>query len=67
MKSVTDQLRDAIENCGLSQLQIAKAADVHQAALNRFVRRERGLTDRAIDKLCKYFGMRLTDPKIKAE
>ena len=63
MKTVTEQLREAILSSDQSQLQIAKATHIPQPVINRFVRAERGISDKALDKLCRYLGLHLAPRK----
>lgn len=58
-----DELRQAIENSGLSLYRIAKDSGVAYQVLHRFARGERDLTLETASKLADYFGMRLTRPK----
>ena len=61
----SDQLREAIRRSGQSLLGIAQATGVDDGILSRFMRNERGLTTRSIDKLCQYFGLELRESKQK--
>jgi transcriptional regulator with XRE-family HTH domain len=56
---ISDDLRRAIEKSGQSQLQIAKATGVSQPVINRFVRRERGISFDAAERLAAYLRLRL--------
>ena len=57
--SVSDQLRKAIQECPLSQNQIARNAGVDPGVLSRFMRGERGITDETFSKLCKFLRLEL--------
>ncbi|GMV98172.1 MAG: hypothetical protein AMXMBFR83_25240 [Phycisphaerae bacterium] len=57
--AVSGPLRQAIAESGLSVNAIATRAGVQQAALSRFVRRERGLTLETVDRLAAYLGLKL--------
>lgn len=50
-RPLSEQIRRAIETCGLSRYQIAKQTGVEQSALSRFVSGERGFTTASLDKL----------------
>ncbi len=60
-----DQLRQAIEHCGLSLCRLAEATGVNKAQLSRFLRRERSLNLTAIVKLCHFLGLYLTGPGLE--
>lgn len=62
--SVSDQLREAIENYG-SVYSVARDSGVAQSTLHRFVRKERDLYVSTVDQLCTFFGMHLTRPTTK--
>jgi transcriptional regulator with XRE-family HTH domain len=65
--SISEQLREAIEQSGLSLREIAKASGVTQPALSYFLSEKpsqrRGIHIETADKLAEYFGMALTAPK----
>ena len=61
--ALQDQLRQAIENSGLSLYRIAKDSGVAYQVLHRFARGERDLTLETATRLADYFGMRLTRPR----
>jgi hypothetical protein len=62
--AISDQLRQAIRDCGLSLNQIAKGAGVDQPMLSRFMSSDGQANDirlqRNADKLADYFGLELT-------
>jgi len=60
MKTVADQLRDAIRECGESVYAVAKHAGVDASVLGRFVRGERGIGLGTAAKICGYMGLTLT-------
>jgi plasmid maintenance system antidote protein VapI len=64
VKTLTDQLKDAVAESGLSVYEIAKATGIPQPVLHRFVAGDRPTIrlDTA-EKLATYFAMRLTVPK----
>lgn len=51
---LTDQIRQAIEDCGETRYQIWKATSIDNATLCRFVSGERGLSMEALDTLAEY-------------
>ena len=57
--SVSEQLRKIIAGDLRSQADIARGAGVAPASLSRFMRKERGLCDSNLDKLCKYLKLEL--------
>jgi transcriptional regulator with XRE-family HTH domain len=56
---LTEQLRQAVLNCGQSQYAICKATGIDKAALSRFVSGERGVSMTALDALGDYLGLKL--------
>ena len=48
---ISDQLRQAIRDSGLTRYRIAKETGLSQVTLSRFFNGERGLTLKALDKL----------------
>jgi plasmid maintenance system antidote protein VapI len=61
--SLTEQLLDAIDNSGVTLYRVAKDAGISYAIIERFTKRERGITLETADKLAAYFGMKLTKPR----
>jgi transcriptional regulator with XRE-family HTH domain len=57
---LVQQLRDAIEGCGLSLNRLGKSSGVATPQLSRFMRGERTLTLPAAEKLCEALGLELT-------
>ena len=53
------ELQQAILRSGLSLNQLGKQTGVSQAQLSRFVRGDRTLTLPAVDKICRFFGLKL--------
>ena len=62
---ISDQLRKAIKNSGLSSRDLAEATKVDHTSIARFLGKKRSLTLDAVDKLCEYFGLALTDEPAK--
>jgi len=50
-ETVSEQIRRHVRECGLSGYAIAKAADVDESALSRFLTGERGISAKALDRL----------------
>ena len=57
--TITEAVRRAIEESGLSRYAIAKASGVTQAALSRFVAGKRGLTTDTLDRLADVLGLEI--------
>lgn len=53
---VSDQLRQLIDNCGLSRYELAKQTGIDESTLSRFMSGERGLSMKAVDTLGEFFG-----------
>ena len=61
--ALQDQLRQAVQDSGLTLYAVAKGAGIAYPVLYRFASGERDLTLTTASKLTEYFGMRLTRPK----
>jgi plasmid maintenance system antidote protein VapI len=61
--SLSQQLREAIEESGLTLYRVAKDSGLPYAVLHHFANKTRGLTLESADKLAEFFGMHLTRPK----
>ena len=57
--TVSELLRTAIEKSGLTLYRVAKNAGVGYTTLHRFMHRERSLSMKALDILCKSMGLEL--------
>lgn len=57
--TLTDQIRQAVEDCEKSRYQIAKETGVDKAALSRFVHGERGLSVENLDLVAECIGLRV--------
>ena len=64
-KCASEQLRQAIRDRGESLCQIAHGSGVDDGLLSRFMRDERGITSRTLDRLCKYLNLELRESKRK--
>ncbi len=54
---LSDQLRQAVENCGQTRYAISKATGIAEATLSRFMTGERGLPMKTLDKLADYLDL----------
>ena len=59
--SVSDQLRQAMRQYG-TVYAVYRDSGIDQAVLRRFAARQRGLSIETIDRLCAFFGMKLSKP-----
>ncbi len=51
MKQLSDQIRDAVESCGLSRYRIWKETGIAEPSLSRFVQGKGGLSLESLDLL----------------
>jgi hypothetical protein len=54
---LSDQIRNAVANCGKSRYAISQATGISQATLSRFMAGERGLPMKTLDVLADYLGL----------
>ncbi len=54
LTSLSDQIRQAVNDCGVSQYAIAQETGIDRSALSRFMRSERGLPIPKLDTLAAY-------------
>jgi transcriptional regulator with XRE-family HTH domain len=59
-KLLTDQLRQAIDDSGLTRYQIAKATGIDESALAKFYNGRRGLSMQALNALGEFLELRIT-------
>ena len=59
-KKLTDQIRQAIDDSGLTRYRIALDTGIDESALAKFYNRKRGLSLDNLDLLCGYLGLRIT-------
>lgn len=59
-KTISDQVRQAIDASGLTRYEIAKRAGIDQSALSKFYHGQRGITTETLDKIAKVLGLRIT-------
>ena len=63
MRRLSDQLRAAIDASGMSRYAVAKAIELDQATMSRFMSGKAGLSVETIDRLGELLGMRLVATK----
>jgi len=63
---LTDQLRAAVVESGLTLGQITRDTGIDKSALSRFVNGERGVSMEALDKVGEYLGLRIVGDKPRA-
>ena len=59
-KPLTDQLRQAIDESGLTRYRIAKETGISESALSQFYNGHRGLSMGALNALGEYLQLRIT-------
>jgi len=62
-KSITDQLRKAIETANVSRYEISQRTGVAQQTLSKFVLRERGISLASLDAVAEFLGLELVKRK----
>ena len=58
-KKMTDQIRQAIDECGLTRYRIAKETGIDESALAKFYNSRRGLSLDALDRLGEFLELRI--------
>ena len=66
-EKLTEQVRQAIENCGKSRYQISHDTGIDQATLCRFMGGKGGLSNPILDTLGEYLGLRIATGKPRAK
>jgi transcriptional regulator with XRE-family HTH domain len=61
--TVTDELKKAIEESGLTRYAICQRSGVTEAAMSRFMNGQRGLTLRSLDRLAALLNLHLRKGK----
>jgi len=64
---LTEQLRQAVLNCGETQYAVCKATGIDKTALSRFINGERGVSMKVLDTLGEYLGLRIVTAKPQAK
>jgi len=60
-RTISDQLRDAIRDCGLSVRELGRIAEVDDGVIYRFLSGQRGLTLGTVDRLGEAIGLKLNE------
>ncbi len=58
-KKMTDQVRQAIDDSGLTRYRIAQDTGIDESTLAKFYNGHRGLSMDALDRLGEYLGLRI--------
>ena len=58
-KKMTDQVRQAIDDSGLTRYRIAQDTGIDESTLAKFFHGTRGLSLDNLDRLCDYLGLRI--------
>jgi transcriptional regulator with XRE-family HTH domain len=62
---LSEQIRQAIEGCGMTRYAIGKETGIDQATLSRFMSGERGLPMKTLDRLADFLDLNITTGKQK--
>ncbi len=54
---LSDQIRQAMDDSGLTRYRIAKEIGMNESALGKFYNGERGLSTKMLDRLGEYLGL----------
>lgn len=60
---LSDQIRQAVENCGQTRYRIAKETGISEPTLSRFMSGERGLPMLTLDRLADHLGLDIVQSK----
>ena len=60
---LSDQVRQAIEDCGETRYRICKATGLDNATLSRFMSAERGLSTTALDTVAEYLELSIVSSR----
>lgn len=60
---LSDELRQAIADCGQTRYRISKATGISEPTLCRFMSGERGLPMKTLDALAEYLDLHITTGK----
>lgn len=69
-KQLTDQLRQAIDDCGLTRYEIARQTGIDESALAKFYNGHRGLSMEALNALGEFLQLTIhlgREPKPKGK
>lgn len=67
MKTVTDRLKEAVRDSGLSHRSLALQAGVNRLSIMRFMRGDTGLALDQLDRLCAFLGLELVHAETVAK
>jgi transcriptional regulator with XRE-family HTH domain len=56
---MTDQIRQAIDDSGLTRYRIAQDTGIDESTLGKFYNAQRGMSLENLDRLCEYLGLRI--------
>ena len=62
--SISEQLRRAITESGMSRYRVAQLSGIDHAAMSRFMAGTTGLTTNSVDKLCEALSLELVGPPL---
>ena len=63
--TMSDQVRQAIQRCGLTQAEIARETGISKGGLSRFMHGERDMTLRTLERIAKLISVKLIVEKPK--
>lgn len=58
-QTLSDQVRQAIDDSGLTRYRIAQDTGIDESALSKFYNRQRGFNSDTLDVLGEYLGLRI--------
>lgn len=58
-QTISDAVRQAIDECGESRYSISQATGIDQSALSKFYNGHRGINTDTLDRLGEYLGLRI--------
>lgn len=58
-EKLTDQLRQAIDDCGLTRYEIAKQTGIDESALAKFYNGQRGVSMKALNALGEFLELKI--------
>ena len=59
-KSLSDEIREAVDASGMSRYRIAKELDIAESTMSRFMSGKGGLTLKLLDRLAELLGLHIT-------
>ena len=63
--NLSDQIRQAVDDSGLSRYRICKELDITQSSMSRFMTGQGGLSLEVIDRLAELLDLNIRKPKRK--